>query len=113
MQARDFTLESGSKSTDQITSYNVLSRHSKLQSCDPCPFRKNLQSLISNPPLQGNQLPIGSLMDIDSDAFFLGNSIKLDPLATPTSEVLRAFLIVTPRTEPNGRSRLAQRIRLQ
>tara|TARA_B100000900_G_scaffold413660_2_gene438184 strand:- start:1362 stop:1520 length:159 start_codon:yes stop_codon:yes gene_type:complete len=52
-------------------------------------------------------------MDIDSDAFFLGNSIKLDPLATPTSEVLRAFLIVTPRTEPNGRSRLAQRIRLQ
>tara|TARA_B100000212_G_scaffold342281_1_gene328615 strand:- start:14948 stop:15106 length:159 start_codon:yes stop_codon:yes gene_type:complete len=52
-------------------------------------------------------------MDIDSDAFFLGNSIKLDPLATPTREVFRAFLIVTPRAEPNGRSSLAQRIRLQ
>jgi len=54
-----------------------------------------------------NQPPIGSLMDMASDAFFSGNSLKLDPHATPTGEVLRAF-----RSSPQGLSQTDAAARL-
>ena len=54
-----------------------------------------------------NQPPIGSLMDKASDAFFSGNSLKLDPHATPTGEVLRAF-----RSSPQGLSQTDAAARL-
>ena len=47
-------------------------------------------------------------MDKASDAFFSGNSPKLDPHATPTEEVLRAF-----RSSPHGLSQTEAAARLK